>query len=313
MIRLAIVSPCYNEEPVLESSAAKLLSLLDDLEGKEKISRDSFVLFVNDGSTDGTWSLIERLHCRSERIKGLSLAHNAGHQCAIMAGMMTARTMCDGCITIDADLQDELSCIEQMIDAHAAGSDVVYGVKVERSADSPLKRFTAETYYRMLKAMGVETVFNHADFRFMSRRVLDALSTYPERNLYLRALVPQIGFRSSFVEDHLGKREAGKSKYTPRKMMRLAVDGITSFSEKPLHLIVGAGVIFILISLLIAVYVIVSIVSGHVVAGWSSLMLSVWFVGGVILVAVGITGLYVGKIYTEVKRRPLYNIDAFLD
>ena len=313
MLRLAIVSPCYNEEAVLERSTERLDALLDSLRRSGKISPDSFILYVDDGSADGTWPLIERLHSQNPGVKGLRLAHNVGHQNAIMAGMMTARPLCEGCITIDADLQDELSCIEQMIDAHACGSDVVYGVKVERSADSALKKWTAEAYYKTLEAFGVDTIFNHADFRFLSRKVLDALAQYPERNLYLRALIPQIGFKSSTVDDHLSPREAGESKYTLRKMLRLALDGITSFTVKPLYIIIGAGLVFLVISLLIAVYVTVSIVTGHVAAGWSSLMLSLWFVGGAVLVAVGVTGLYVGKIYSEVKRRPLYTVDEFLD
>ena len=312
MLRLAIVSPCYNEEAVLEASTARLTALLDGLSAEGKISADSYILYVNDGSKDGTWPLIESLHASNRYVKGVSLSHNSGHQNAIMAGMMTAREMCDGCITIDADLQDDISCIPQMIEAWEEGSDVVYGVKVSREGDGAMKKFTAEAYYKMLKAFGVDTIFNHADFRFLSRRVLDALAQYPERNLYLRALIPQIGFKSSTVEDHIGKREAGESKYTLRKMLRLAVDGITSFTEKPLYLIIAAGIVFILISLAIAVYVIVSLAVGHVVAGWSSLMLSLWFIGGMVMVAVGITGLYIGKIYSEVKRRPLYNIEKFL-
>ena len=312
MLRLAIISPCYNEEAVLEASTARLTALLDGLSAEGKISADSYILYVNDGSKDGTWPLIESLHASNRYVKGVSLSHNSGHQNAIMAGMMTAREMCDGCITIDADLQDDISCIPQMIEAWEEGSDVVYGVKVSREGDGAMKKFTAEAYYKMLKAFGVDTIFNHADFRFLSRRVLDALAQYPERNLYLRALIPQIGFKSSTVEDHIGKREAGESKYTLRKMLRLAVDGITSFTEKPLYLIIAAGIVFILISLAIAVYVIVSLAVGHVVAGWSSLMLSLWFIGGMVMVAVGITGLYIGKIYSEVKRRPLYNIEKFL-
>ena len=313
MLKLAIVAPCYNEEDVLNSSTHRLTALLDDLCSKGKVSPDSFILYVNDGSTDSTWELISGYHSSDPRVKGLCLAHNAGHQYAIMAGMMQARTMCDAVVTIDADLQDELSCIERMVDAYGEGFDVVYGVKVERSADSAMKRWTAEAYYRLMAKMGVETVYNHADFRFMSRRVLDCLSEYKERNLYLRALIPQIGFPSTTVDDHLGKREAGESKYTLRKMLRLSVDGITSFTEKPLYYVLYTGILFIAVSLVILVYAIFSLASGKAAPGWTSLILSVWFIGGVILIALGIIGIYVGKVYSESKGRPLYNIREFLD
>lgn len=313
MIKLGIVSPCYNEEEVLVHSAQRLENLFHDLIGKGKISRDSFVLFVNDGSKDSTWSIIEQLHSSKQFIKGLNLAHNVGHQCAIMAGMMTAREWADGIVTIDADLQDDLNCIEKMIDAHTDGYDVVYGVKVSRTADGFLKRKSAETFYKLQKGMGVDMVYNHADFRFLSRRVLQALANYPERNLYLRGMIPLIGFNSTTVEDVISERQAGVSKYTLNKMLNLAMDGITSFSTKPLTLMVSAGLIFILVSLAIACYVVYSLIVHTAVPGWASLMLSVWFVGGVILVALGIVGIYIGKIYAEVKRRPLYNVKDLLD
>lgn len=313
MIKLGIVSPCYNEEEVLVHSTMRLENLFNDLIGKGKISKDSFVLFVNDGSKDSTWSIIEQLHGSKPFIKGLNLAHNVGHQCAIMAGMMTAREWADGIVTIDADLQDDLNCIEKMIDAHANGYDVVYGVKVSRTADSFLKRKSAETFYKLQKGMGVDMVYNHADFRFLSRRVLQALANYPERNLYLRGMIPLIGFNSTTVEDVISERQAGVSKYTLNKMLNLAMDGITSFSTKPLTLMVSAGIIFILISLVIACYVLYSLIVHTAVQGWASLILSVWFVGGVVLLALGIVGIYIGKIYAEVKRRPLYNVKDLLD
>lgn len=313
MIKLGIVSPCYNEEEVLVHSAQRLENLFNDLIGKGKISQDSFVLFVNDGSKDSTWNIIERLHSSKPFIKGLNLAHNVGHQCAIMAGMMTAREWAHGIVTIDADLQDDLNCIEKMIDAYTNGYDVVYGVKVSRTADGFLKRKSAETFYKLQKGMGVDMVYNHADFRFLSRRVLQALANYPERNLYLRGMIPLIGFNSTTVEDVISERQAGVSKYTINKMLNLAMDGITSFSTKPLTLMVSAGLIFILVSLVIACYVVYSLIVHTAVPGWASLMLSVWFVGGVILVALGIVGIYIGKIYAEVKRRPLYNVKDLLD
>ncbi len=312
-MRLALVLPCYNEEEVLELSVKRLNQLFFDLTEKQKISRDSYALFVNDGSSDSTWELIQSLHDRYPFVKGLNLAHNVGHQYAIMAGMMQAKDMCDAVVTIDADLQDELECIEQMIDAYNNGFDVVYGVKVQRTADSWLKRTSAQIFYRLQDKMGVKMVYNHADFRFLSKRVLEALSKYPERNLYLRGLIPQIGFPSTTVEDHITERQAGSSKYTLNKMLNLALDGITSFSTKPLYYVVYTGIVFIFISILIAIYVIWSLIGGSAVHGWASLILSVWFVGGVILIAIGAVGAYIGKIYGEVKRRPQYNIQEFLD
>lgn len=312
-MRLALVLPCYNEEEVLGSSVKRLDQLFLELTGKQKISKDSFALFVNDGSSDSTWELIRSLHERYPFVKGLNLAHNVGHQYAIMAGMMKAKDMSDAVVTIDADLQDELGCIEQMVDAYGNGYEVVYGVKVTRTADSWMKRVSAQMFYRLQKKMGVKMVYNHADFRLLSKRVLDTLSRYPERNLYLRGLIPQMGFPSTTVEDHISLRQAGASKYTLSKMLNLALDGITSFSTKPLYYVVYTGVVFIFISILIAVYVIWSIITGSAVHGWASLILSVWFVGGVILIAIGAVGAYIGKIYGEVKRRPLYNVLEFLD
>lgn len=312
MIRLGIVSPCYNEELVLHDSAARLSAILDSLIGKGKISEDSFVLYVNDGSSDSTWQIIKELHTTNKYICGLNLAHNVGHQNAIMAGMMKARHCADGVVTIDADLQDDLNAIEQMIDKHAAGSDIVYGVKVSRQADSWAKKTSAQMFYRLQESMGVKSVYNHADFRFMSKRALDALAEYPERNLYLRGMIPMIGFQTSTVDDVLSPRMAGESKYTLQKMLRLASDGITSFSTKPIELIITAGIIMMLIALCMFVYVIVSVVTNHYTAGWASIMMSLWFIGAIVTLAVGVVGTYIGKIYIEVKHRPLYIIESEL-
>ena len=227
MIKLAIVSPCYNEEEVLEESTTRLTALFDDLVAKKKISADSFVLFVNDGSKDRTWSIIKQLHRTNPYIKGMNLARNVGHQYAIMAGMMTAKDWSDAVITIDADLQDDLNAIEEMIDAYTQGYDVVYGVKVSRQADPMLKRLSATAFYKLQHRMGVETIYNHADFRFLSRRVLEQLSHYQERNVYLRGIIPLLGFPSTTVDDVIRERTAGTSKYTVRKMFSLALDGIT--------------------------------------------------------------------------------------
>lgn len=312
MIKLAIVSPCYNEEEVLEQSAARLATLFEDLIAKEKISADSFVLFVNDGSKDSTWNIIKQLHQTNPYVKGMNLARNVGHQNAIMAGMMTAKDWSDAVITIDADLQDDLNAIEGMIDAYTAGYDVVYGVKVSRRADPLLKRLSATAFYKLQRKMDVEAIYNHADFRFLSRRVLEQLSQYKERNLYLRGIIPLIGFPSTTVDDVISERTAGTSKYTLRKMLGLALDGITSFSVKPIYGILYLGVAFVFISILIGCYVLYSLISGTAEHGWASLMLSVWFVGGVVLLSIGAVGLYIGKIYKEVKRRPLYNVEEVL-
>ena len=313
MIKLAIVSPCYNEEEVLDSSAERLNGLFDDLISKGKISDNSFVLFVNDGSKDSTWSKIAALNTTNKRFKGLNLARNVGHQNAIMAGMMQAKDLSDAVVTIDADLQDDLNCIEQMVDDYAKGYDIVYGVKVSRKADPVLKRLTAVAFYKLQSSMGVESVFNHADFRFLSRRVLEALSQYGERNLYLRGLIPLIGFDSTTVDDTISERLAGKSKYTVSKMFGLALNGITSFSVKPIYYVMYIGICFIFVSLLIGIYVLYSLITGSAEHGWSSLMLSIWLVGGITIVSIGGIGIYIGKIYTEIKQRPLYNIKEFLD
>ena len=312
MLKLAIVSPCYNEEEVLDTSVKRLNDLFADLTGKEKISQDSFVLFVNDESKDKTWEIISRLHEQDDHIKGLDLSHNVGHQNAIMAGMMQAKDLSDAVITIDADLQDDLQCIEQMVDAYNEGYDIVYGVKVSRKGDPAIKRMTAVAFYKLQEKMGVESVFNHADFRFLSRRVLEALSTYSERNLYLRGLIPLIGYNATTVDDTISERSAGKSKYTLSKMLNLALDGITSFSVKPIYFIMYAGVVFLFISLLIGCYVLYSLITGSAVHGWASLMLSIWLVGGIMMLSIGAVGIYIGKIYTEVKHRPLYHIKEFL-
>ena len=308
MMTLAIVSPCYNEEEVLESSVERLTQLFEQLKAAEKISKESFVLFVNDGSKDSSWQMIDHLHQQHPFVKGISLARNSGHQNAIMAGMMTAKDMADAVITIDADLQDDLRAIPQMVDHYLQGYDIVYGVKVSRQADPLMKRLTAVAFYKMQEKMGVECVFNHADFRLMSRRALQMLSGYEERNLYLRGLIPMIGLRSTTVEDVISERTAGQSKYTLSKMLNLALDGITSFSVKPIYGIIYLGIAFLLVSLCIGIYVIHALVAGTAVPGWSSLILSIWLVGGIVLIAVGVIGVYIGKIYREVKRRPLYNI-----
>ena len=314
-MRLAIVSPCYNEEEALIISSQKITNLLDDLVSKGKIASNSFQLPVNDGSTDRTWEIIESLHQKNPYFKGLNLAHNVGHQNAIMAGMMTAKELADGVITIDADLQDDLNCIEEMIDAYmGGGNEIVYGVKISRSADPILKKLSAEVFYKLQEKMGVKCIFNHADFRFMSKKALNILAQYPEKNLYLRALIPTIGLRHTTVNDNISEREAGHSKYTLSKMLNLAIDGITSFSIKPIYYILYAGVVLVSLGILgILIDVAYAIISDQNVSGWASLILSIWIIGGLIMCSLGCLGIYIGKIYQEAKGRPLYNIDNFLD
>ena len=313
MIKLGIVSPCYNEEEVLASTVSRLTELYNSLIAKGKISKDSLIVFVNDGSKDKTWEIIKHFHDTNPFVRGIDLANNVGHQNAIMAGMMTAKEWVDGVITIDADLQDDINAIEAMIGNYEQGYDIVYGVKVSRTADPVLKRFTAQVFYKLQQNMGIEMVFNHADFRFMSKKALDILESYKERNLYLRGIIPMIGLNTTTVEDVISERTAGASKYTVKKMLHLALDGITSFSIKPIYNIVYLGIFFIFISFCIGIYVIHAIVTGTSVPGWSSLILSIWFVGGFILICIGIIGVYIGKIYNEVKMRPLYNIKDILE
>lgn len=312
MIKFAIVSPCYNEEEILHESASRLSSLFNNLITKKKISSDSFILYVNDGSRDKTWSIIQELHSTNKFICGLNLAHNVGHQNAIMAGMMTAKDYADAVVTIDADLQDDIYAIEEMIDKYNAGNDIVYGVKISREGDSFAKRSSAILFYKIQQSMGVKAIYNHADFRLLSKRALNELSLYKERNLYLRGLMPMMGFPSATVDDVISPRTAGSSKYTLSKMLRLATDGITSFSTKPISLIIGVGTIGMVISFLMLIYVLTSWISGHVTPGWSSIMLSVWFIGSALLLSIGIVGEYIGKIYIEVKQRPLYSIEQIL-
>ena len=312
MIRLATVSPCFNEEEVLRHSVERLTELFGRMIAEGLISDDSMMVFVNDGSRDGTWPLIRQLHSENKYVRGINLTRNVGHQNAIMAGMMTARQWADAVVTIDADLQDDIECIPRMVRLLADGNDIVYGVKVSRQADPLLKRMSAQAFYKLQSTMGVESVYNHADFRLMSRRALDMLADYDERNLYLRGLIPQIGLPSATVDDVISERYAGQSKYTLQKMLNLALNGITSFSVKPMYAIFHLGLVFLLVAVCIGFYVLHALITGTAVPGWASLILSIWIVGGFILISIGITGVYIGKIYTEVKRRPLYHIEEIL-
>lgn len=313
MIKLAIVSPCYNEEEVLQHSTERLTALFERMIHDELITQDSMIVYVNDGSRDHTWELISELHKKNRFVRGVNLARNVGHQNAIMAGMMTAKDWADAIVTIDADLQDDIECIPQMVKHFEEGNDIVYGVKVSRKADPLMKRMSAMAFYKLQNSMGVKSVYNHADFRLMSRRSLNMLANFEERNLYLRGLIPMIGLPSTTVDDIICERQAGSSKYTLSKMLSLALDGITSFSTRPMQAIFYLGVMFLMIALGISIYVVHALIAGTAVPGWSSLILSIWLVGGFILISLGIIGTYIGKIYTEVKRRPLYNIQDILD
>ena len=312
MIRLATVSPCYNEEAVLRHSVEQLTALFERMIAEGLISKDSMMVFVNDGSRDRTWEIIRELHAENPFVRGINMSRNVGHQNAIMAGMMTAREWADAVITLDADLQDDIECIPKMVKDYEDGYEIVYGVKVSRKADSFMKKFTAQTFYKLQSSMGVESVYNHADFRLMSRRALDMLSTYKEHNLYLRGLIPMIGLKHTTVDDVISERFAGQSKYTVHKMMRLALNGITAFSVRPLFAIYNIGILFLIIAFMIACYVAYSILFGYIEPGWASLMLSIWIVGGFILISMGIIGTYIGQIYSETKRRPLYHIQEIL-
>lgn len=313
MDRLAIVVPCYNEEAVLKLASQALRGVLEDLAGKEKISADSFILFVDDGSADRTWELIEEEHrAYTGQVSGVKLAGNVGHQFALTAGLITAMERSDVTISIDADLQDDVDVIEEMIDKFHAGSDIVYGVRKERKTDTFFKRTTAQAFYKLMGLMGVKTVYNHADFRLMSRRAVEEFSKYKETNLFLRGMMPLIGYQTDCVYYDRKERAAGESKYPLKKMLALAFNGISSFSVKPISMILGIGLLIIIASVLALIYALISYCTGHVVPGWTSLILSIWFLGGLQLLAIGMVGQYIGKIYIEVKQRPRYNIEKVL-
>ena len=313
MQRLMIVVPCYNEEEILPYSIEKLTGLVKELITKAKISSNSGVLFVNDGSKDRTWEIIQKEYAENPYVYGLGLAGNVGHQNALFAGIQTAAEICDVSISIDADLQDDIGVIEQMIDEYLAGADIVYGVRSERKTDTFFKRFTAQSFYRVMEMMGVKTVYNHADFRLMSARAMKQLGQYKERNLFLRGMVPLIGYKTATVKYARKERLAGESKYPLKKMLSFAWDGITSFSIKPISMIMAFGGVIVACSVVAFIYTLVSYFMGHVSPGWSSLMISIWFLGGVQLLFIGVVGQYVGKTYIESKERPRYNVEKFLN
>lgn len=305
---LYVVVPCYNEEEALPITSESFLAEVETLINKEKISPESRVLFVNDGSSDGTWDIITELSERDEHFIGISLSRNQGHQNALLAGLTEAKNNCDITVSIDCDGQDDISAVEKMIDEYMNGSEVVYGVRSSRDSDTFFKRFTAESFYRLLETMGAEVVFNHADYRLVSSKALDGLSQFQEKNLYLRGIFPLIGFKSSTVEYQRHERLAGKTHYPLRKMAALAVDGVTSLSVKPLRIITVLGLIISVISFIGTIWAFVMHCIGSTVDGWASVTCIVCFLGGIQLVSLGVIGEYIGKIYMEVKGRPRYII-----
>jgi len=310
---LYIVVPCYNEEAVLPEAARRLKNKVESLVKAGKISGKSRILFVNDGSKDRTWEMIGELHQSDPVFSGVCLTRNRGHQNALLAGLMTAKEKADMVISMDADLQDDIDAVDAMVEEYYAGCHIVYGVRSSRKKDSFFKRFTAEGFYRVMNLLGAETVFNHADYRLMSRRALEGLSQFKEANLFLRGMVPMIGYRSGTVEYERGERFAGESKYPLKKMLAFAMEGITSLSVKPLRMITGLGALIFLIAAVMLAYSVYRWAVGDTVLGWASLMCSVWAIGGLILLSLGVIGEYIGKIYLETKGRPRFLIREVLD
>ncbi len=305
---LYLVVPCYNEEEVLPETSRRLREKLTALTAEGRISEKSRIVFVNDGSKDKTWEIIAGLHQADPLFCGVCLSRNKGHQNALLAGLMTAKEHADIVISMDADLQDDVDAVDGMIAAYAEGHDVVYGVRSSRKKDSFFKKFTAESFYKLMKLLGVDIVFNHADYRLMSRRALDALAEFDEVNLFLRGIVPLVGFSSTTVEYERHERFAGESKYPLKKMLAFAFDGITSFSIKPIRLIAFLGLLIFLVSLVMLLWSLISKLVGATVAGWTSIVGSIWMIGGIQLLCLGVIGEYIGKIYAETKHRPKYII-----
>lgn len=304
--------PCYNEEAVLPETAKRLREKLHMLIGSGAVGSDSKVVFVDDGSKDATWSVIEGLHEQDRLFRGIRLSRNRGHQNALLAGLMTVKEECDVTISMDADLQDDINAIDAMMEKYAAGNDVVYGVRSDRKKDTFFKKATAEGFYKLMQAMGVETVFNHADFRLMSARALKGLAEFTEVNLFLRGMVPMVGFPSDVVYYERGERFAGESKYPLKKMLHFAAEGITSLSIKPIRLITSLGFFIFLVSIVTIIYSLVRYFTGHTIQGWTTTVLSVWAIGGLIMISLGVIGEYIGKIYLETKERPRYLVQTYL-
>ena len=310
-MKLYIVIPCYNEEEVLPWSLERLTALITRL--RDELSVEARLLLVDDGSRDRTWQLISDAADRHPEVAGLKLAHNVGHQNALWAGLEQAVDKCDATVSIDADLQDDESAIVDMARQVLQGCDIVYGVRKERKTDTWFKRTTAQAFYRVMQTADKNILYNHADFRMMTRRAVQALMQYPERNMFLRGIVRQLGFNEGYVYYDRTARTAGESKYPLKKMISFSIDGITSFSTAPLKFITFAGLAMTLVALIIIVYALYEHFTGHTIEGWTSMLVSLWFIGGVVTTGVGITGVYIGKIYTEVKRRPRYFVDKTIN
>ena len=305
---LYIVIPCYNEEEVIEETTKQLTKKLNNLIEENIISSQSKVMYINDGSKDNTWKLIKRINKENNLVTGISLTRNRGHQNALLAGLLTAKNYADIIISMDADLQDDINVIDEMIEKYKNGNDIVYGVRNSRKKDSFFKRFTAENYYKLMKLLGIDCVYNHADYRLTSKRVLNELENFKEVNLFLRGIFPLLGYNSDIVYYERKERYAGKTKYPLKKMLNFAWDGITSFSIKPLRLICSLGFLILIASIIIIIYSIYRKLTGNTVSGWTFLSISIWFIGGLQMISIGIIGEYIGKIYSETKQRPRYII-----
>lgn len=311
--RLAIVVPCYNEEEALVDTDVVLNKVIKDLIKDKLIKNNSFILYVNDGSKDKTWDVINDAYNKSKYVRGLNLAGNKGHQNALLAGLMQVKDEVDITISIDADLQDDVNVMKDMITKYYEGNDIVYGVRDNRDSDSAFKKFSAQAFYKLMNIMGAKTVYNSADYRLMSKRALDELSLYSETHLFLRGLAPELGFKSACVYYARSPRLKGESKYPLKKMLSFAFNGVTSFSDKPLLLILYLGVIAIIISIIAVIYSLVRHARGYTIQGWTSVFVSIWFLGGVQLVCVGVIGQYVGKTFIESKKRPRYYVESYLN
>lgn len=312
--KLYMVVPCYNEQDVLPETSQQLKAKYTALMEQGLISRESRIVFVNDGSADRTWSIIQELHRTDPQFfSGIDLAHNCGHQNAVLAGLMTVKDICDMCITMDADLQDDINTIDEMVKKYYEGNQVVYGVRSARDTDTLFKKSTAEGFYKFMQFMGTDVIYNHADFRLMSRRVLQELANFKEVNLFLRGMVPLIGFQNCKVYYERHERAAGESKYPLKRMLSFAVNGITSFSTKPLKMITALGLIMSAVSVVAFIWAFITKIAGFTEHGWSSTMCSIWLIGGLQLFCLGIIGEYIGKIYAEVKQRPRYIVAEFIN
>jgi glycosyltransferase involved in cell wall biosynthesis len=312
MHTLYIVVPCYNEEAVLGETTKRLTDKLERMIGDDLASPDSRILYVDDGSGDGTWGLIESFNAQNSFVTGVRLSRNRGHQNALLAGLMTAMEYCDCAISIDADLQDDIEVLDQFVTKFEDGCDIVYGVRGNRDSDSAFKRASAQAFYRFMKFLGVDIVYNHADYRLMSKRALQGLAEFGEINLFLRGIVTQIGYRTDTVEYRRAERFAGESKYPLQKMLAFAFDGVTSFSVKPIRVITVTGLVIFIVSLVMLIYSLAVHTAGQTQAGWTSAIMSVWLLGGLQLMAIGIIGEYIGKAYMEIKKRPRYIIEKII-